>query len=1725
MSTDTILSTTPHDLSPEQLQDYFRSFHTALQPQRQAILKSLLNSPEALVDHYIKFCQNHYCEVGVANLHFLLSHPRFAHRTKVLDALAVLRSPRSIDFLYQYSTNCNLLLKKKILQVLGSFPQTKAHPILLEYLIQDEVELKQLALKIILKIESMDDSEALENQLRSPFPEIQKLALTALYRFEGSSWLQEKINHLDELAPHFQGLVVDMAHESGLPLNVENILSKAHDFHPEVTVKIIRLMANELNTISQEKILGFLDSPDKQIRLATIQTLGDQSLGNESIACLVERIGEEANHDLVEMILGVLLRLEDEKLVEILSVLASRYLEKLSSRLLVEFKKRIKFPQVKNLIEGFLESSCHNQNSFALHLIDDPEIYAERIKQLVKSPRSSVQSRAKELLKALDSKDLDKVFKNAVKQYERQEYPQARWTLEPYLNERSTCADGLLLYAKAQIGDEQIEGAKVTLKTLLTTSSDHVAGLKLLGSIYLKSSEPREATPLLKRAAHLSKNDPLLMEYLFSCYLQLDEVSHALQTFLEIPTQLTNPELCEQFFTAALNAGKFQLITSQFPAYEKLCMELQPPQETSVTAKTALGVALYNLGKPKNAEIIFNEIIKTHQDEVQDFECLKIIHETTKNKNHMEAYLRVAMTAFPDDKSHVENLLKFYLDYCPERCLEEINQLDPHGEFLKIKAKSLRKMGHFDESSEIFESLFLQNASDETIPFELGLNYFHKNQFKKALKYFQYYSKHQSHPERLHYFLSQCYMRLGYRDLASKHLVFALEQRPVDMEAWLLFVESLSFEKVPDELVEYVTEAREIFENHPVGLKKLGSFFLAKDDPAASRVFERLAELNPEDREVQLILANHYYKINKYSKAFIHFQNVGDDLPREQLEKFSQCAQQSLNYADAFALYLTLYKEEKNKDILASKIHELIGRKDCFYHIYEHQKPNTIQQHLKTLDDFPMFYYKVAGKCFREGKLNAAKALFERLKKVHEAYFRSDFFLGMIAILQDKKDQSRIHLENALLHDDPKPIQIYSLLGEVSFDLADLERAKHCFIKIFQSGKKTAEAMEYLYQIYSKEGQLQKFLHLTMSGTQRMAKTEKIRFLAGKAHMELGQFEEGYSLFNSLQDSSPYKKQAEFMGTLCLMQQGKFKDALQKFKVLEPHQEILEDFSYFYGTCLKELQRFPSAIERLSLALDLEQRPYESYLQLIDTHLKCLRPDEALPFFLKACKIKFPFSYCYQVCKALYSQGRHALMEELYDRCHHEVFESPADPQKTSIVQGFLLAFYNLQKPERLDHCTELTAKSDPGLLKELLAQKTLSSGFRFEILKRVSQLLPKEPIFSFHLGRFYFSTQHVGTAKQYYETTLKLLETAEGSEELTFNTLKDLSAITYELKEVDSCLNYLKLAESLKPDHIEVLEKLSYVYGISNQIDSQAKVDQKLFFLKTDNTLISKRLYKWFEKKSDLQNAIYHLKNYLKENYADVEKVQKLAQLSREAGMHTQEVQAYQILEGLGIELPQQHFLHVGQAYLALKREEKAAEAFQKYLAKHPDNQGLQFQLGMIYKNQGYLKKAIFTFREILRSESANTTVRYQLCEALFDDRNVEEARVCLEELLTIKPYHTQAKELLAKIHYRRGENKTAMEMLDQLLKSDPENIEAKLMQARLFRSEGMLEEACQNYEDLFRLTRSDEYLLELGVLNLKLNRKQTAMKHLRQLAQCSESKSRFTRMAKSLLKKERVG
>ena len=318
------------------------------------------------------------------------------------------------------------------------------------------------------------------------------------------------------------------------------------------------------------------------------------------------------------------------------------------------------------------------------------------------------------------------------------------------------------------------------------------------------------------------------------------------------------------------------------------------------------------------------------------------------------------------------------------------------------------------------------------------------------------------------------------------------------------------------------------------------------------------------------------------------------------------------------------------------------------------------------------------------------------------------------------------------------------------------------------------------------------------------------------------------------------------------------------------------------------------------------------------------------------------------------------------------------------------------------------------------------------------------------------------------------------------------------------------------------MLEKLSYLLMREGKTEVQSKIDQKLFFLKPDNAKVSERLIDWFEKVGNLQNAIYHLKNYLKSYPSDYQRLKQLAQISNQAGMNSLELSALKKLEELGSKLDPDHHLKVGRASLSLGQQERAAMAFQKHLSKNPESSGLHFQLAKLYRQQGYLQKARLTLLEILQQDSANPVVCFELASTFYEEKNYQRCLDTLEQLFRVKPFHVEANELLARVHYQQGHNNLAMKALDQVLQNEPNHHDALLMQARLYRSEEIHEEACRLYERLFKLTQKEEYLLEMSLINIKLGRNTTAKKQLQKLSRETEVNGKLYKMARNILRQQ---
>ena len=184
---------------------------------------------------------------------------------------------------------------------------------------------------------------------------------------------------------------------------------------------------------------------------------------------------------------------------------------------------------------------------------------------------------------------------------------------------------------------------------------------------------------------------------------------------------------------------------------------------------------------------------------------MKLLDQITKERSIKAFYLEKRAKLYVDSEIAYKEWLEFNLDDNPEVILN-LSDLGNSSFGRKIKAKALRQLNKIEESTEIFEKLYLEDSSDETIPWELGLNWFKAGRHSKALKYFQFYEHHHLPPEGFGYYLAICYLRSNNYSQACTSLTYSLEERPFHEPSWILLLDLMERQKISENLQEYLIE-------------------------------------------------------------------------------------------------------------------------------------------------------------------------------------------------------------------------------------------------------------------------------------------------------------------------------------------------------------------------------------------------------------------------------------------------------------------------------------------------------------------------------------------------------------------------------------------------------------------------------------------------------------------------------------------------------------------------------------------------------------------------------------------------------------------------------------------------------------------------------------------------------------------------------------------------------
>lgn len=1318
------------------------------------------------------------------------------------------------------------------------------------------------------------------------------------------------------------------------------------------------------------------------------------------------------------------------------------------------------------------------------------------------------------------SNNLKKNFPEVQELIENGSFLQASFAIEKLLKEKN-CESLLYHLAFCHFQMDNPQQAQELLQDLICLNPTNLKAIRLLVDVFMVDNQFKSSISVINEGLKISKLDPGLSEKLFLCYYFLNQHAKTYKTYFEIPGDMVNQESMNYMIKTAHCLKKHATVLA---VYDELDSSQSLSNLEHYQATTYKVIALFSLEKREEANTELEMLKQYFEPSEEKIKCFKLIYQITKIQEFEEFALKGIVLLAPKSVKAKLDLLNFYRNESPTRCLDELELLldvdqELHPHFKKVKALCYRDLNKFSLCSDILEELFLKDPSDDDICYDLGVTRFQNSQYDKSLHCFERLINNPFPPHKLNYYLACIFYHKKQYSPMKKHLFVALDNPTICKDSWEMLLEVYSQNLLDEAFFSYIEMAELHLEGNVEGLTKLAKIYKLSNPQKSLEFHQKITLLEPKNFDSQLYVALKCLEFKQYSKSYHAFSHIKDSLNERQLSLFIQSCEKSLNYSQAFEIYLKLSVDDTKAEILYPKIIQLVKNKLAFSQIVNLYSYDDLKQYSKVLSKIPLFYYKAGVFHFATGQLDIAKRYLLKVSQSPSKKYRSSFFLGLIYWSKKKNSEAIVWLEQALRDKDSKTLQIHSLLGEVYFESQQSQKAKHSFITLFQAGIQQVQCLEYLYQIFKGENALKRFVHLITEANNHLLEKSSVRFLLASAYFDLNQYKKSALHYSSIEKHSPFSSRAQFQQAISLINLSKYESSLKIFKQLQSQAKQFDSFYYYYGLNLYQLHKYVSAKNMFCLSIEANEQFEESYTYLSKIGMKIEDTSLAVSNFIELRKTNFNFNLCFDLTKFLFKQSDYQNLETIIDYSFQKLL-SVEHPKKELLFQSQMIALYERGKNDKLSNYLQLIQEQSPTFLIQFVSTIETSNDFKLLLSKLGLSIAKEQSDFHFEIAKQYYDRKAFTKSLNHFEVWENSKSTKSSDHSFICHFSK--AQVLYQHQDLHASLEELNKAHKIQSSHIETINKMSYLYGKIQDLKNQAIMDQKLFYLRVEDPSISQRLLRFYDLKNDLQNMLTHIKVLIKQQ-VDVSKHMKmLADVSNKLGMYSQEIWAYENLLKEALHPDHNVYLKMGNACLAMKADLKAADYFQKYMDKNPKNTGLQFQLAKIYKNHQLYKKADYVLQSILKLEPSNPSVLFELAHNQYQEQSFMMSLNYLNKCIKVKPYHEDAQFLLSQIHFQTGNSKLAMKHLEKTLQLSNKHVEARELMAKIYKLESFFQDSLSIYENLVRDVYKPEYQLEIGVLNLKLNRRETALRVFKDLINRSKRNSKFYKLAHNLLRKE---
>ncbi len=320
---------------------------------------------------------------------------------------------------------------------------------------------------------------------------------------------------------------------------------------------------------------------------------------------------------------------------------------------------------------------------------------------------------------------------------------------------------------------------------------------------------------------------------------------------------------------------------------------------------------------------------------------------------------------------------------------------------------------------------------------------------------------------------------------------------------------------------------------------------------------------------------------------------------------------------------------------------------------------------------------------------------------------------------------------------------------------------------------------------------------------------------------------------------------------------------------------------------------------------------------------------------------------------------------------------------------------------------------------------------------------------------------------------------------QVSFDAYYILGLSYFQINQTEESLSFLEKAESIKPNHQQVLLTSGLIYMSLAKYEIALEKFRKLYELHPDDPVYQYRLGLSYKSLGDYSNAIQFLEKAEKSNFTFKENVLlNLADIYFELKDYEKSSFYYDELKKIKPDLEEVQqskqnvkiakLLEKGNQFFNRRMYKDAEEIYKKIIEKYPSEKIGYIQLGLLKLYMNQYKEAIQNFNKAISFSRDNDTFLF-LCRSYLEAQMFNESKGCLDKSLSLYPVDSALLNLLSIYYKKIGNRKLSYSVLNKVLKNDQRNINANKNIYLLYLEDGKIHQAKEHIEILKEIDKQN--------------------------------------------------